>query len=75
MRRHGDAPPRRCGRRSSVGYLAVLLVALDLFEVPVGHLLVGGAVTGVVVGIAAQQSLGNLFAGLVLLFVAAVHAG
>lgn len=51
-----------------VGYLAVLLVALDLFDVPVGHLLVGGAVTGVVVGIAAQQSLGNLFAGLVLMF-------
>ena len=51
-----------------IGYLAVLLVALDLFEVPVGHLLVGGAMTGVVVGIAAQQSLGNLFAGLVLMF-------
>lgn len=51
-----------------LGYFAVLLVALDLFQVPVGHLLVGGAVTGVILGIAAQQSLGNLFAGLVLLF-------
>jgi small conductance mechanosensitive channel len=30
--------------------------------------LVGGAVTGVIVGIAAQQSLGNFFAGLVLMF-------
>ena len=50
-----------------LGYLAVLLIALDLFAVPVGHLLVGGAVTGVVLGIAAQQALGNLFAGLVLL--------
>ena len=28
----------------------------------------GGAITGVVVGIAAQQTLGNFFAGLVLLF-------
>jgi len=51
-----------------LGYLAVLLVSLDLFAVPVGHLLVGGAVTGVIVGIAAQQTLGNLFAGLVLMF-------
>jgi hypothetical protein len=51
-----------------VGYLVVLLVGLDLFAIPVGHLLVGGAVTGVILGIAAQQWLGNLFAGIVLLF-------
>jgi small-conductance mechanosensitive channel len=36
--------------------------------VNLANLLVGGAVTGVVVGIAAQQTLGNFFAGLVLLF-------
>jgi len=35
--------------------------------VPVGRLLVSGAVTGVVLGVAAQQSLGNVVAGLVLL--------
>jgi small-conductance mechanosensitive channel len=51
-----------------VGYFLVLLLAIDLFQLPVGHLLVGGAVTGVVVGIAAQQALGNVFAGLVLMF-------
>lgn len=51
-----------------VGYLVVVLVALDLFAIPVGHLLVGGAVTGVILGIAAQQTLGNIFAGIVLLF-------
>ena len=34
---------------------------------PLGRLLVGGAITGIIVGIAAQQSLGNIFAGLVLL--------
>lgn len=34
---------------------------------PIQHLLLGGAVTGVIVGIAAQQSLGNVFAGLVLI--------
>lgn len=50
-----------------LGYLAVVLIAFDLFAIPAGHLLVGGAVTGVILGIAAQQSLGNLFAGLVLL--------
>jgi small-conductance mechanosensitive channel len=51
-----------------LGYLVVLLVGLDLFAIPVGHLLVGGAVTGVILGIAAQQTLGNIFAGIVLLF-------
>jgi small-conductance mechanosensitive channel len=51
-----------------VGYLVVLLVGLDLFAIPSGHLLVGGAVTGVILGIAAQQTLGNIFAGIVLLF-------
>jgi small-conductance mechanosensitive channel len=51
-----------------VGYGVVGLLTLDLLRVPLGHLLVGGAITGVVLGIAAQQALGNLFAGLVLLF-------
>jgi small-conductance mechanosensitive channel len=49
------------------GYVVVLFVALGMLAVPVQHLLLGGALTGVVVGIAAQQSLGNVFAGLVLL--------
>jgi small-conductance mechanosensitive channel len=50
------------------GYLLVIFVSLDLFAVPIGHLLLGGAVTGIILGIAAQQALGNLFAGLILLF-------
>jgi small-conductance mechanosensitive channel len=49
------------------GYVIILLAVLGMLAVPLGHLLVGGAITGVVVGIAAQQSLGNIFAGLVLL--------
>ena len=49
------------------GYLLSLLVTLALVAVPVQHLLVGGALTGVLLGIAAQQALGNVFAGLVLL--------
>jgi small-conductance mechanosensitive channel len=51
-----------------IGYALVLLGVLALLHVDLGNLLVGGAVTGVVVGIAAQQTLGNFFAGLVLLF-------
>jgi hypothetical protein len=49
------------------GYLIVLLAVLGMLSVPLGRLLVGGAITGIIVGIAAQQSLGNIFAGLVLL--------
>jgi|ERR1700722_10805419 len=45
-----------------------LVVTLQLLQVPIGQLVLGGAVAGVLLGIAAQQSLGNLFAGLVLLF-------
>lgn len=51
-----------------VAYLTVGLGLLALLKVDLGNLLVGGAVTGVVIGIAAQQTLGNFFAGLVLFF-------
>jgi small-conductance mechanosensitive channel len=50
------------------GYLIVVVEVITLFGVPVDRLLLSGAITGVIVGIAAQQSLGNAFAGLVLLF-------
>lgn len=49
------------------GYAIALLGMFSMLSVPVGHLLLGGAIAGVVIGIAAQQSLGNVFAGLVLL--------
>ncbi len=49
------------------GYAATVMSLLVLLQVPVGRLLVSGAVTGVVLGVAAQQSLGNVVAGLVLL--------
>jgi small-conductance mechanosensitive channel len=49
------------------GYLVVGFTVLSLVYVKVGSLLLGGAVTGIVVGIAAQQALGNVFAGVVLL--------
>ena len=50
-----------------VGAITTLLVTLALFSIPVEQLLLGGALTSVFVGIAAQQSLSNVFAGLVLL--------
>jgi small-conductance mechanosensitive channel len=53
---------------SVVGYLFVLLGVLQSVNIDLSNLLLGGAVTGVVVGIAAQQTLGNFFAGLVLIF-------
>ncbi len=49
------------------GYTTIILALLVLLQVPVQRLLVSGAVTGVVLGIAAQQSLSNVVAGLVLL--------
>jgi small-conductance mechanosensitive channel len=50
-----------------IGAITTLLVTLALFSIPVEQLLLGGALTSVFVGIAAQQSLSNVFAGLVLL--------
>lgn len=49
------------------GALTTLIITLGLFGVPVGQLVLGGALTSVFVGIAAQQSLSNVFAGIVLL--------
>jgi small-conductance mechanosensitive channel len=60
---------------SIFGYLVVLLVTLGALEVPLGKVLLGGALTGVILGIAAQQSLGNFFAGLVLLLVRPFSVG
>jgi small-conductance mechanosensitive channel len=53
---------------SNLTIVVLGLGVLALLHVNLANLLVGGAVTGVVLGIAAQQTLGNFFAGLVLLF-------
>ena len=50
-----------------LGSIAVLAITLDLLKIPIGQLVLGGAVTTILVGIAAQQALGNVFAGMVLL--------
>jgi hypothetical protein len=49
------------------GAIFTLVIGLALFKIPVGQLIVGGALTTILIGIAAQQSLSNVFAGLVLL--------
>ena len=62
------------GTAGTVGFLIRLalprgafLVALRVAGLDPRTLLVGGAFTAVIVGLAAQQTLGNLFAGMVLL--------
>jgi small conductance mechanosensitive channel len=44
-----------------------LLIALSVASVNLGPLIAGSAFTAIVLGLAAQQTLGNVFAGLVLL--------
>jgi small-conductance mechanosensitive channel len=58
-----------------VGVFTILVLSLEVLGVSPRQLLVGGAVTGVLLGIAAQQSLGNVFAGLVLLFASPFRVG
>ncbi|MFI9387471.1 mechanosensitive ion channel domain-containing protein [Kutzneria sp. NPDC052558] len=60
---------------SALGYCVVLLTALSVLAIPLQQLVVGGALTGVVVGIAAQQTLGNVFAGLMILLVRPFRVG
>jgi hypothetical protein len=50
------------------GYLIAAISVCDLVGFQLRQLLVGGAITGIIIGLAAQPVLGNLFAGLVLLF-------
>ena len=50
-----------------LGSVTILVITLDLLRVPIGQLIVGGALTTILIGIAAQQALSNVFAGIVLL--------
>jgi len=60
---------------TGTGYVVVLFAVFGVLGVSIDHLLVGAGVAGVVLGIAAQQSLGNVFAGLVLLFARPFRVG
>jgi small conductance mechanosensitive channel len=62
------------GTAGTVGFLIrlatmaiALIVALGVAGVKTGSLVAGSAFTAIVLGLAAQQTLGNLFAGLVLI--------
>jgi small-conductance mechanosensitive channel len=57
------------------GLFAIVTITLAIVGVSPDKLVLGGAVTGVLIGIAAQQSLANLFAGLVLLFASPFRVG
>jgi small-conductance mechanosensitive channel len=50
-----------------IGAILTITITLVLFKVPVGQLLVGGAFATIIITIAGQQSLSNVFAGIVLL--------
>jgi small-conductance mechanosensitive channel len=50
-----------------IGAVTVLAITLALCKIPVGQFIVGGALTTILIGIAAQQTLSNVFAGIVLL--------
>jgi small-conductance mechanosensitive channel len=61
------------GTAGTVGFVirlltivAVVIVALRIAGANTGALAVGGAATAIVLGLAAQQTLGNVFAGIVL---------
>jgi len=58
-----------------IGGFTTLVITLVLFDVPVANLVLGGALTSVFVGIAAQQALGNVFAGIVLLLARPFRVG
>ena len=57
------------------GYLLVIFGTLGALNVPIERLALGASITGVILGIAAQQSLNNVFAGLILLIVRPVTVG
>lgn len=56
-------------RLTQVGlYVFTILVALSIWNVDLGGLLLGAGFLGIVLGLAAQQTLGSLIAGFVLMF-------
>lgn len=60
---------------SVVLYAIIILFVVGALGRNLGGVLVGGALTGVIVGIAAQASLSNVIAGLVILFARPYSAG
>lgn len=53
---------------TGVGYIILIFSLLSVLGVSLDHLLIGAGVAGIILGVAAQQSLGNVFAAVVMLF-------
>lgn len=50
-----------------IGIITIILSTLTLLDIPIDKLLLGGAALGVILSVAAQQSLANFFASIVLI--------
>ncbi len=50
-----------------IGLITIILVTMTLMGIPIDKLLLGGAALGVILSVAAQQSLANFFASIVLI--------
>jgi small-conductance mechanosensitive channel len=53
---------------NGLGYVLLIIALLAVLGVSLDHLLIGAGVAGIILGVAAQQSLGNVFAAVVMLF-------
>jgi small-conductance mechanosensitive channel len=53
---------------NGLGYVFLIIALLAVLGVSLDHLLIGAGVAGIILGVAAQQSLGNIFAAIVMLF-------
>ena len=60
---------------TGVGYVVLLFAVFSVFGLSVQRLLIGAGLAGIILGIAAQQSLANIFASLVLLFARPFRVG
>jgi small-conductance mechanosensitive channel len=60
---------------TGLGYVVVLFAVFAVFGLSVQHLLIGAGLAGIILGIAAQQSLANIFASLVLIFARPFRVG
>ena len=60
---------------TGLGYVVLLFAIFAVFGLSVQRLLIGAGLAGIIVGIAAQQSLANIFASLVLLFARPFRVG
>ena len=59
----------------ALGNIVVVLETLSILGLDLSGLLIGGAIGGIVIGIAAQQTFANIFAGFVLLGVRPFRVG